>query len=427
MSPLLGPILAQLVTLTVSDRTEARHIVANETGSYSEVATYPRAGLYFGWKHTTLTLGYSPSLTFTPLEDKHPEALLFHSAYLAMAQRWRRTTLSLSQSGGYGRVSLRGQALGDPRAIVGTGAPQGNTTPPPATTGATGMPPATGGTAPPAAMGTNPLPSLALQVPITFVSSVTTLNVNQLLSAVLSVSGGVSYFYSGSVGDDVPQGPANQQYYPTVKGPGAQVLVTYQPTHADSVTTSAFSQLADTSNGNRAWLLVGNETWTHRLTRQTNTTLGAGLSLTRNSQPNNLVFYSIYPNFQLSINHTSRLDRNVITLGAGASSAPFLDPVRGIVDPRVGTYAYAGLTKDKFSTSLNAYTGVQIGAGNTGGVLNSASGTLNVSYRLGDAVWVDSGVRTAWQAYQGTAQVPISFGVYAGINVALSTPLHGRK
>jgi hypothetical protein len=419
MSPLLGPILAQLVTLGVSDRTEVRHVIAQD--SYSEVATMPRVGLNFGWRHTTLTLSYGPSITVSPLEAKDPYVYIFHSATLTMSQRWQRTTLSLTQSGSYGEVNLRAQALAG--TGFNTGAP-----PPAAVPGGTTPPPPPGGTGgtmqpPPGSTGTNTLPSVAVDRPITFASSTTAVNLSQRLSARLSLSGGLSYFISGSL-SDVPT-----EAYPTVKGPGAQLSASYRPTLDDTFTTTVFTQFANVSNGNRAWLLTANEVWAHRFSRRTMGTAGSGLSLTRNSQPNGYEFYSLYPNFLVGLNHTTWLGRSVLTVGGGASSAPFIDPFRGLVDPRVSTFVYAGFNKKKFFTSATAATGLQLVAGPGTGALNSVTGTLNVSYRLVDAVSVDSGVRTAWQGFttQTTATtVPISFAMYAGITVALAVPLRGR-
>src|SRR5450432_3170664 len=153
MSPLFGPILAQLVTLGLSDRSEARHVVTDD--SYSEVGTYPHVSLNFGWRHATLTLGYGPSLTLTPLEAKDPSLVVFHSASLSMSNRWRRTTVTASESLGYGEVDFRTQALAAPgtapvTSVPGdmTGLPAGNTS------GGTTTPPANGGTG----AGTQPQP-----------------------------------------------------------------------------------------------------------------------------------------------------------------------------------------------------------------------------------------------------------------------------
>src|SRR5450432_2879319 len=119
MSPLFGPILAQLVTLGVGDRTEARYVVAGtgtpgaavvapNSSPYAEVATYPRIGLNFGWHHsplsqTSLSLGYGPSITVTPLEADHPDVLVYQAATFAASHshRWQRLTMTISESVSY--------------------------------------------------------------------------------------------------------------------------------------------------------------------------------------------------------------------------------------------------------------------------------------------------------------------------------------
>jgi hypothetical protein len=98
-----------------------------------------------------------------------------------------------------------------------------------------------------------------------------------------------------------------------------------------------------------------------------------------------------------------------------------------LVDPRIATYGFAGLSKDKFAASLMAGTGLQLVAGPQSGGLNSVTGAFSVSYVLGEAVSVDSGIRGAWQAFEGATTVPISFAAYAGMTVALAVPLHGRQ
>jgi len=416
MSPLLGPILAQLVTLGVSDRTEVRHIASDI--NYSEVATLPRAGLDFGWKHTRLSLGYGPSITVTPLQAENPNVLIFHAAAIALSQRWQRTTLTLSESAGYGRVNFRSQALAGAGTgpVVTTPTPTpGAAPPPPATGGVPGMLPAPGT---PGTTGANTLQGF--DRPLTFVSSVTSLTLNQVVSPVLTLTGGVSYLVSGAVG------AGQSAFYPTVRGPGAQASVTYGLTRNDRLSTGAFTQLATASTGNRAWLLSVTEAWTHRLGRATNGSLGSGLSITRNSQPDGLIYYSVYPNFLASIASSSRLGRSTVTFGGGVSSTPYIDPVRAAVDPRLSANVFTGLGRDKFSTSLSGSTGLAIATAGSTGALNSVSGAFNVSYRLGAAMSLDSGVRSAWQSFQGGTTVPISFAFYAGVSFGLALPLTGQ-
>jgi len=48
----LGPILAELATLSVADRTEARHIVSDDT--HYEAATRPQLGVGVLWRNFSL-------------------------------------------------------------------------------------------------------------------------------------------------------------------------------------------------------------------------------------------------------------------------------------------------------------------------------------------------------------------------------------
>ena len=138
MLSLLAPILAQLVTLSVGDRTEARYIAGDDT--HFEGATRPLAGLAFGWKRAALTLVYAPSITVTPLERTPRDVLFFQTAALVGSYHWRRTTLSVTEAVGYGQLSFRVQAFADPGA---------NPVPVPATSGPVSVPaPVAGGPVP---------------------------------------------------------------------------------------------------------------------------------------------------------------------------------------------------------------------------------------------------------------------------------------
>src|SRR3954470_4496132 len=128
MLSLLAPILAQLVTLNVGDRTEARYISGDDT--HLEGATRPFAGLNFGWKRSALTLAYTPSVTVTPLERKPRNVLVFQGASLRASYRWRLTTLTLSEFVGFGELNFRVQALPAPGVNLAVAPPATGATPP---------------------------------------------------------------------------------------------------------------------------------------------------------------------------------------------------------------------------------------------------------------------------------------------------------
>jgi hypothetical protein len=428
MSPLLGPIFAQLVTLSVADRTEARYIVSDE--KYAEAATSPRVGLNFGWKHTSLLVGYAPSITVTPL-DSSSQLLVFHTGAVSVSHVWARTTVMLSQSLGYGEINFEDQALAGQAPAPNTGmnsnaAAPGTTTgnqPPPAS-----MPGAISGTTttPGSAGGMTPLAAnqiRSLNRTITFITSATTLSLTNRYSEVLTLYGDAGYVESGSVG--ARSDPLN---YPLVKGPRGQVSARYRISpHDDWNSTVSTAFATSSANDDRAWFLVATEGYAHAFDRNTKAGFGAGLSINRNSLADGTISYSIYPAFNANLSNLSKLARGTLRLEISAAAAPYLDPVRVVVDPQLGFGGGIGWAKDDFTSSLAGGTALSLGNANANatGALNSAAGSFTLGYRLSQVWSLSTGVRAAWQTYGGATTIPLSYSAFFGINFALLAPLNG--
>src|SRR6478752_2674928 len=404
MSPLFGPILAQLVTMSVFDRTEARHTRSDV--NYSEVATYPRVTLDVGWKQGTLRFAYLPAITITPLEADSPSAIVLQSGAVALSNRWQRTTVTAGEWLSYGEVSPRNQGLAPGSGPVVTlpamsGAASGGSTGNTTTTGNQQQ----GG---PTLGGTNQIAALDKQLKVA--SSVSTLEVSQAYSAALTVSGQLFYMFFANPGED-------QERYPTVQGPGARLAVTYAATARDRLSTYVSSQSGFGNNGNNSWLMYANESWAHDLDKQTVSTLGFGLSMTRNSQPNGLIYYTIFPNFNAALIHTSRLGRNTLTVGTTLTSAPYIDPVLAQVDPRITASALIGFNAKRFSAFLTASTAVSIPTEENASGLNALYGTLQLNYRFGKNFAIDGGMRGSWQTFGGQTTIPPSLAFFVGVSV----------
>src|SRR3954470_20316557 len=116
MGPIVGPllllpfVLAQAVTVGVSDRSEARARLQAGIARY-DLETRPTVHLDATTRRLAFSLGYSPSVT--ELSVGSPDALfvLYHSAYASAATHWPRTRLSLTQNASYGRQNFRAAAL----------------------------------------------------------------------------------------------------------------------------------------------------------------------------------------------------------------------------------------------------------------------------------------------------------------------------
>jgi hypothetical protein len=416
MSPLFGPILAQLVTLAVSDRTEARYIRSDT--AYAEAGTYPRVALNCGWQHAALTLGYGPSLNVTPLESKHRELQISQNVAATAAYRsgFRHTIWAFSESVAYSQVNFRQQALAGPAGtppVVDPGTAMAGTMTPAPTGGMSGAVP-----------GAQPAPGTAVPVgtqihatdqSITTLISTTVLALNNTVSSVLLVGGSVGYLVNRTVSGALT--------LPVSQGPTAEAHAAYRASHADSLTTSVTSQYAWTTPGNNAWFAYLNEAWAHALNLRTTTRLGAGASITRNSQSDGLVFWSIYPTFNASINQVVPAGRSTFAFGLAASSAPFIDPIRASVDPRFSVSGTAGWGWGRFSSGLSAGSAVSLAQQNDNGAFNSVYATFNTSYRLGAAVTADAGVRGFWQSVAGQTTVPASLAGYVGFTFGSLAPL----
>src|SRR4051794_48086 len=98
---MLPMIFAQLVTLSVGDRTEARYIVAPDDKHY-EASTRPVVALDTRWRHSSLTLSYGPTITVVPLESEPRQVFVFHGASLVLQRNFRYSSIALSETLGYG-------------------------------------------------------------------------------------------------------------------------------------------------------------------------------------------------------------------------------------------------------------------------------------------------------------------------------------
>ncbi|MEO6598981.1 MAG: hypothetical protein ABIQ16_03850 [Polyangiaceae bacterium] len=416
MSPLIG-ILAQLITVGVSDRTEARAVVSGD--KYAEVATTPRAGINFGWKHATLSLGYGVSLTGASVAPDGLTLIVFQNAFLAASYRWSRTTLTVSESVGYGNISFRNQAAAGaliPGAVAGTQLPTAPVTPGTGGTGTTGT--GTPAPQPPVGAAVNPNQIRASVRVLRYVTSVTNVGFATLVSPVLVVGGGVGYLITGTVGaEKVPE-------YPLVKGPVFQAYGSYSLDRSNDLRTSISTQYLGALDGTNAWYGFASEAWGHRFSAQTQSQVSAGMSVTRNSRPDGLVALSFFPTVGAQLTRTVPAGRGQLSYGVNAAIAPAIDPVNAYVDPRFGFGGNVSWSKDRFGSALAVGVGLPVHTSSGGAELNSFYSTLTLGYRLGAGFAVDTGVRGFWQTVGRAQTVPPLIAVFAGLTYGAFLPLN---
>jgi hypothetical protein len=438
MVALLGPILAQLVTLGLADRTEAREIVGIDT--YAEAATRPFVSLSFDWKYTHLAVSYSPSLTLTPLGSDSRRLLLFHVASVGASHQLGRTLLFANGSFGYGDQNFQELAL------AGTGLPSAPPAPGAGATPTTGVTPAGNAAPAPVALGTvlgGPTTTLPNSTPtstqvralnrvVRFESIAATVGASHTASRHLVYGGDTGYTVVGAVDS------AERGQYPLVRGPRGSVFLRYGWGHRDTITSSLSLQYAEASGvngttpgnavattGSSAWLGLFNESWTHRFDLHTTGQLGAGVGASRTPVPNDgtVVAYSIYPTVGASITETTLLCRGTLAASLNVSSAPALDLITLAVDPRLSIGATTGWARDRFFSALAGATALSVASSQNANSLQSVTGSATAGYVLGRAVSVDAGVRGAWQTFGGTTSIPFSYAGFVGVTIGAQVPL----
>ena len=254
-----------------------------------------------------------------------------------------------------------------------------------------------------------------------YVLSSTTLGVTHEVSRTVAVGADANYSVAGGVGPSAAQ-------YPRIDGEHLGVFASHSLilNRRDTVTSSLTGQYSTSSLGNQVWSVFESEVWSHKLDPRTVTRLGAGIAGSRLSQESGLVSYSVYPTFLAGISHFDRLGGGVLTLGANASAAPFVDPLRATVDPRVTVGLNSGWAKDPFSIGLSAGAAISIAEDNSKGAVNSIGATLSTAYRLGAGVSVDAGATAAWQTFEGATIIPPSWLVFLGVTFGAQLPLNHR-
>lgn len=427
MSPLLAPLLAQLVSLELGNRTEARY-VGYYGDTRAEASTTPRVGVGVTHRRTFFGTSYTPSLTLSPLERDSRRLFVFHQVNGAVAHRLRYTTLGLGGSYAIGTrlLNLAGvqgllaptlptptDTAGTPAAPASPGAPA---TPPatPVTPGTPTMPGATPST------GVVPSATQGTDRTIRYYTWTASANVSHRVSKEVQVNATAGTTTSEGMNDISRLIVGSYRAYFVGGGTG----YTYTPSKQDSLVSNLNLFKIWSSNDNEAAIGTATETWSHRFDGRTTSLLGLGMNVTRFSQSNGLAGISVFPNFQAGISHRVPLDRATLTLSTSLYSAPFLDPLRATVDPRIGAGGAAIYARQKLTLTATANTTLSVAPNDTRySAVNSSVAEGRAAYRLGELTSVDTGARVARQTYGGDTVVPLSWAVFAALTVGATWPL----
>ena len=402
MSPLLAPLFAQLVSLQLADRTEGRYVSLNGDKRY-EGATSPIVGLNVSTKRTGFQLIYSPSLVLTPLDHEPRTLYLFHQVGASASYVVRRTTFTLTSTLGIGSLNLR--LLG----VQGLQPPLTGGTP------TTGTPTGQGG------VFQNVPPS---DQKVRFYLSTTSLSVGHRLTRRAQLTAIASSTTASGLDN------ASRRFYPTQQGwtLGGTATYTYPLSKHDAVASNASLVKTWSSTANESAILNATLGYTHSFSPRTTGSASGGLSITRFSDRSGLAGFSVFPTATVAASHIQPIGRGGLSFAIGAYSSPALDPLRALVDPRVGVNASIGYTRKKLFVTTTGFAALSVApAGNNQGAVNAVQGEARAGYQMTKLASIDTGARITRQTYGGATIVPTSWAVFVGLTLGYTKILAGGR
>ena len=429
----LGPILAQLITLSVGDRTEARYVASGDLKRF-EGSTVPSVGLALGTRRLRIYSSFSAAITLAPLETTPRYTTTFYTGALGVERSWRRDRVYVGTGFAFGEIDFGTQALtgnrfrpdSTPPADTTSGNKDPSTSTPqdkPPDMGTMGaMPPTTPGTTPGGV--TTPNSDLVRASGGVARYGVVTVGIgygrNETPTTSWSLDGG--YSISGALDKE------SEERYPLVKSFRVGATLNLTMGRNDGLGSMLFLQQATASNGTSSQLVSLTETWVHRLSPQTFTTLLGGLVGTRSPEENDIITkYTIFPTVAVGIGTRRRLGRGVFSCNANAGSAPVLDLVTAAVDPRLSFGLGAGYGQGRFSASLAVGSAISIAGSNSAGALQSVTSGVGVGYQALDNLSVTAGGRQSWQTFQGSTAIPFSYAAFLGVTIGAGHTFGGRR
>lgn len=412
MSPLVAPILAQLITLGTHDRVEARYVHAAD--KVWEGSMTPGAILTFAWPRYDLSVGYDANMLLTPLDSEPREFLLLNNVHVSAGYGLRRTTFTLTSTLTWGEMNLLIQNLRTsttPPVDEPNTPPGGTAGQPPPQPGEPGAPPTQPPGTPTGGDISQPKP---IDYTVQYASSYTNANVAHQVTRDVTLGGFFNYTVAGGTTQ------ASRVFYPWTRGyvMGVRAAHTFRKSSRDFFLSHVLLQRGWSSNGNVAWSLEPTETWMHFFNPNTVSSLQAGLTISRFSQDNGLVGYSVYPNFAAIISHHELLARGDLSLMAGVNATPVLDPLRAIVDPRVGANAAVGWSRERFFSNLTGSVTISTAPPEIdAGAFDTYQADFVTGYRAADWLGLETGARLYAQQYQDQTSVPFGWAVYAAVDI----------
>jgi hypothetical protein len=401
----LAPVLAQVVSLSAGDRTEARARVDQSVVRY-DAETLGWVALDATAERTTFDLGYALLLSSLGIGDSDQEFLALHSQFLGLTVRFRRTLLSFQQAASYGEQNFRALSVRPRTALASrsqaqTSTPDGDRP----ELAEPGPRVGVGGTTPPAEAQ-----PILIDRAVRTGSVVGAAGISSLLSRRLEGTAYAGYDYAGGL-DDLAR-----LVYPVYYGPFASLGISYRLTPIDRLSTFLTGRRSTNLEGQNASSLVLEERWSRRFSENLDGELGLGVSaIDSDVEPEGSSLPPFLPTGFAALAYRSRLALQVSVTTATLFVTPGLDRLTGIIDQRAELRLEQRWSDGDFDL-LGALTGSQslttVGFG-----LTTIGAEGIAAWRFAPLLAVDAGLRGFWQKY-AELDALYAYALFVGLRVS---------
>ncbi len=414
MSLLFLPILAQALSVSLGDTSEAR-VRSDEIGQHFDLVTTGRVALNLGLKRSRWTLYYSPSISQLNAGESDSALILYNMGGLGATLRLSpRTTVDFVETAGYGTENLRALAVAAPQANSGatTGTPGSANSAQPGTTGPTAG--ETGSNT--GALGT-PVLAAPAYATIKFGSVSSGAGVTQILDRKWAARMFASYTVVGGLDSYSESIIPRQSTYlgntalSRLLGPRDQVVGTVLANYTLTEPTAV------------AFLSTITIAWNHRIDEWSTMSLLAGDAYTDSTGLDGTHYSGFLPvaGVTLTLTKARPLAGGRLSATFASKVAPMIDRLSGSVVQVLTTSAGASWTRRRLTLQMMGIGATAIGNQSQAVVTSNYGVTESATYRLDRRHWtVMAGSRQAYQRFSNATEPPLLWGAFISISYMTS-------
>jgi hypothetical protein len=379
-------------TLDVSDRTEVRVRDSGlETDPALDATNEPGFRLGLATRKSRWDLGYTARYTLLNLHRELKPTLLSEAYVRARWLASRRTQLTLTNDGSWGRQSFVGMAV---VAASPSAGPNGAAAPP---AGAASVP------------RIDAVPQVAS---IRYVSFTPSLTATTALSANWTLDTTVLHTVDGGFDREA------RAILPLKWGPGLEAKAEHLLSQKDRLVSTFAASRTVFSSGPETILLNAAEGIRRKITRRTDAELAVGVAAAWfrpiSTAPNEL---TPYPTVTGVLNHKHLLKRDAILgIDVTVSLAPMIYRLTGYVAQRLQATAAVSFTENRLLLRMETGAAETLPRDDPQSI-RVLYGNASVGYRFGQLVSMETGARYVLQDHLAFGPLPPQKVVYVGMTI----------